>query len=431
MIPPSLIYAVAEAPYPDSKIVVMRLLAILSVAIGCVTAHAGDDRFGFATHFEQGWPSNPVMQAIASTGVSYIRDDLNAWSWEPSRGVYVHPSWDMGWLNAAKANGLKVVAILGPNSHYTDKYDPVAMSNLAAWIAKTGLVTAFEVTNEPNNDYASHEGSTWKTKLVALTNAVTAAVHAVNPSIQVIGLGAQGTQIFDMLAMGTTMSGVVYHPYGNEAGYIPESTYEWEWRDYGSWIQVLDSKTRLPKWETEWGTGTTTTFTNTNQAEFIARRLLQASGLGVEHSFIYEFEDNGPEHYGVDSSNPTTPKIAFYVVQRIISTLAGVHGGTSFVTVNSVANGDVADVKAFAYQGSINKTVVAFWFGNYDPRTPPAASTCQLTFTVPHPYTQPYVMNAVTGAQVPLSSYNWSQSGIQCSVAGLPISDQPLIIVMQ
>jgi hypothetical protein len=67
--------------------------------------------------------------------------------------------------------------------------------------------------------------------------------------------------------------------------------------------------------------------------------------------------------------------------------------------------------------GSINKTVVAFWFGNHDPRTPPPASTCQLTFTVPYPYTQPYVMNAITGTQVPLSSYSWSQNGTQVSIA--------------
>jgi len=105
--------------------------------------------------------------------------------------------------------------------------------------------------------------------------------------------------------------------------------------------------------------------------------------------------------------------------------------GTSFVTVNSVANGDEADVKTFAYQGSINKTVVAFWFGNHDPRTPPPASACNLTFTVPHPYTQPYVLNAMTGTQVPVSSYYWSQSGTQFSITGLPISDQPMIIVMQ
>jgi len=407
----------------------MRLFAIFSVAIGCISAHAGDDRFGFATHFEQGW-SSKLMPPIASSGVSYIRDDLYAGHWESSRGVYVQPSFDMGWLIAARANGLKVVGILGPNGNYTDNYDPTAMSNLAAWIAKTGLVTAFEVTNEPNNAYASYEGSTWQTKLVALTNAVTAAVHAVNPFIQVIGLGGQGEQIFNMLAMGTTMNGVVYHPYAN-GNFIPETTYEWQYLDYGGWIQALDSKTRLPKWETEWGTGTWSTFTQTNQAEFLARRLLQEAGLGVEHSFIYEFADNGPEPYGVDSMNPLTPKTAFRVVQQIISALAGVQGGTSFVTVNSVANGDVADVKAFAYQGSINKTVVAFWFGNHDPRTPPAASTCQLTFTVLNPHTNSYVMNVITGTQVPLSSYQSSQSGTQFSVVGLPISDQPQIIVMQ
>jgi hypothetical protein len=103
------------------------------------------------------------------------------------------------------------------------------------------LITAFEITNEPNNAYASYEGSAWCSKLVLLTNSVKAAVYAVNPSIQVIGLGAQGSQITFMLAKGTTMDGVVYHPYGNGAGFIPETTYEWQWRDYGSWIQALVS----------------------------------------------------------------------------------------------------------------------------------------------------------------------------------------------
>jgi hypothetical protein len=141
------------------RLKVVMPLVVLSIAIGFITVRAGDDRFGFATHFEQGWPPNPVMQLIASTGVSYIRDDLYAGSWEPSTGVYVQPSRDMAWLTATKANRLKVVGILGPNWHYQDNYDPVAMSNLAAWIAKTGLVSAFEITNEPNNAYASYEGS--------------------------------------------------------------------------------------------------------------------------------------------------------------------------------------------------------------------------------------------------------------------------------
>ena len=115
------------------------------------------------------------------------------------------------------------------------------------------------------------------------------------------------------------------------------------------------------------------------------RRLLQAAGLAADHSFIYEFADKGTKLYGVFSTNRMRPKTAVCVVQRIISAQAGVQGGTSFVTV-CVANGDVADMKAFAYQGSINKTVVVFWFGNHSPRIPPAASTCQLTFTVSHPH---------------------------------------------
>jgi hypothetical protein len=406
------------------------LWAAFCVAVGSVTAHAGDDRFGFVTHFEQGWPSTPLMQYIASSGVSYIRDDLLASSWEGSPGVYRQPAWDMGWLTAAKANGLKVVAVLGPNGNYADNYDPVAMSNLAIWIARTGLVTAFEITNEPNNAYTSYEGPTWQTKLVALTNAVTVAVHGVNPTIKVIGLGGQGRQIFNMLALGATVDGVAYHPY-SYAYHIPESTYEWQYLDYEGWIQALTLKTVLPKWETEWGLGTTGTFTNTYQAEFIARRLLQEAGLGIEHSFIYEFQDAGTELYGVDSAYPTTPKPAFYVVQRIISTLAGVQGGTSYVTVNSVANGDLTDVKAFAYQGTINKTVVSIWFGNHDPLSPPPASTCKITFTVPHAHTNSYVMNALTGTKVPVSSYKWSQSGDQFAIANLPISDQPSVIVIQ
>jgi hypothetical protein len=421
--------APSSTSFPLFAGIALRLLATLSVSTGCFTAQAGDDRFGFATHFEQGWPSSPVMQDIASSGVSYIRDDFNAGNWEPHMGAYVNPAWDMGWLNAAKANGLKVVGVLGPNWFYKDQYDPVAMSNLASWIAKTGLVTAFEITNEPNNAYAAYEGPTWQTKLVALTNAVTAAVHAVNPSIQVIGLGGQGTQIFSMLAMGTTMNGVVYHPYANSQ-YIPETTYEWQYLDYASWIQVLGSRTALPKWETEWGIGTTAAFNNTSQAAFLARRLLQESGLGVEHAFIYEFEDNGTEYYGVDTSNPTTPKMGFYVVQRIIATLSGVQGGLGFVTVNSVANGDTADVKAYVYQG-INKTAVAVWFGNHSVTTPPAPSTCNLTFTVPFAYPNPYILNVMTGTQVPLSTYQSTLVGNQLTISNFPISDQPQIIVLQ
>jgi hypothetical protein len=139
--------------------------------------------------------------------------------------------------------------------------------------------------------------------------------------------------------------------------------------------------------------------------------------------------DNQSERYGV-YSNSTTPKPAYYVVQRIIAALAGAQGGTSLVTVSAVANGDVADVKAYAYQGT-SKTAVAVWFGNHSVGTPPPSSTCTLTFTVTSPYSHPYVLNPMTGTQVPLSTYKASASGNQVKVAGFPISDQPLIIILQ
>jgi hypothetical protein len=127
----------------------------------------------------------------------------------------------------------------------------------------------------------------------------------------------------------------------------------------------------------------------------------------------------------VDSTNPVTPKTAFYTV-RIIAALAG----TSFVTVNSVADGDLVDVKTSAYQGA-NKTVVAWWFGNHDPRSPPPSSYCKLTFTVAHPYIQAYVLSPVTGNRVPLSYYQGTQSGSEFTVGGLPISGRPRLIVVE
>jgi hypothetical protein len=70
---------------------------------------------------------------------------------------------------------------------------------------------------------------------------------------------------------------------------------------------------------------------------------------------------------------------------------------------------------------------MAFWFGNHDPRTPPAASTCQVMLTVPNPITNSNVMSAFTGTQVPLSSYQTSGTDYNWTITGLPIT--ALIVV--
>ena len=50
-----------------------------------------------------------------------------------------------------QSHGLKVVAVLDPNSLYADPSDPAAASNFCAWLAKTegSQIGAIEVCNEP------------------------------------------------------------------------------------------------------------------------------------------------------------------------------------------------------------------------------------------------------------------------------------------
>jgi hypothetical protein len=403
----------------------MKFLCCFFLAIS--TSLAADDRFGFATHFEAGWSPEPnVIPGIVATGAGWIRDDLYAGHWETSPGVYVIPTSDSKWMKDAHTHGLKVVGILGPNGNYADAYDKTAMANLAVWIAKSGLVDALEITNEPNNDYQKYYGSSWQTKLVALSNAVASAVHAIGSKVPVIGLGAQGDQILNMFSQGTTLDGVVYHPYANPDA-IPEGTYEPAYYAYPQWISVLSSKTKLPKWETEWSIGTDSSYTGANQAAFIARRLLAALGLGVQHTFIYEYMDNGAETYGVvDGAQNRKP--AYAVIQNILSLLQGLPA-TAAPTVNSVANGNTGHLLAYAFSGS-SKTIAAYWLGYTNVRTPPPPTTCSLSFPAPNGVSGAYLLNVLTGSQTPLSAFSSSLSKGVLTISNLPLDDNPRLLIL-
>jgi hypothetical protein len=290
----------------------MKKLIVSLLVLGCIHGvYAGDDRFGVATHFDQGW-SITLMPLIKALGVGWIRDDTPAWWWEHPAGHYVPPAGkELAWLTAAKAQGLKVVGIMGPNTNYPgDPYNQVAMSNLAVWMAKSGLIQVLEITNEPNN-IKEFQGAAGQAKLVALTNAVRAAVHKAVPGVEVIGLDEQGSEITNMLAMRPAIDGLVYHPYYSNP-INPASVYEPPDNVYAEWVQDLREKTKLPFWETEWGF-----WGGPLQGSRILARLKLTQILRVEHTFIYEFRDNGAELYGlVDNSGK--PKPAYYVVQKFI-----------------------------------------------------------------------------------------------------------------
>jgi hypothetical protein len=443
----SLLYMQSSAPYFDTvhnaNWTVFGTPTVVSDPFSVtITTLVPDLRFGFATHFDQGW-SVSLMPAIAGTGVGWIRDDFN-WSFvEQTKGVYqvgnIKPFWA-----TAHANGLKCVGIIGSNSIYTNPYDPTGMSNFCAWLAVQGNVApdVFEIVNEPNNIAqfagANSGGNTSNLNtLVTLTNAVRASVHAVNPNIAVIGLGEQGSDILYMLSNGAVVDGVVYHPYdtgdAQPATDIPDTAYEPPYTQYYNWIIAIQAATTLPLWETEWGVGTINGFTQDNQADYLVRRLLVAALLGVEHTFIYEFRDNSASDlFGVYDIN-SVPKTSYSAVTNTLATLNGVIGDTvNPGTLNSVANGNTGDVDLGIYRGT-NKTVVASWFHQSSPSAPPASSTASITFTVSSPYTvgASTVYDPIAGTRIPLSTYNTTVNGNAVTVTGLPISDHPLLIVLQ
>lgn len=277
-------------------------------------AMAGDDRFGVATHFQQGWATS-LMPSIKALGVGYIRDNISG-NWQPTPCHYAVPKTGIGWMYAAQQNGLKIVLILGSNG------DSVAVSNLAVCVARSGLVNALEIVNEANN-VPVFKGSVGETLLVKVTNAVRAAVHkAVGNKVQVIGLDEQGSQIFYMLSLNPVIDGLVYHPYATD-DVSPATAYEWPYLTYSGWLEVLRPKTNLPLWETEWGfkgSSTDARYTYTLQASRIVARLQMTQAAHIEHTFIYEFKDNGVENFGL-CDNSGNPKPAYYAVKQFIASL--------------------------------------------------------------------------------------------------------------
>ena len=65
---------------------------------------------------------------------------------------------------------------------------------------------------------------------------------------------------------------------------------------------------------------TSTTYSYAAQASRILQRLQLVQSMKIEHTFIYEFKDNGTEAFGL-CDNSGKPKPAYYTVQHYITTL--------------------------------------------------------------------------------------------------------------
>ncbi len=393
-----------------------------------------DIRMGVATHFDQQGSSpwyNPtlLLPLIVNSGCTWIRDDFNHLQTEIVQGVYI-PSGVKGFWAQAKALGLHTSGILKGTTAYTsgDVYDPAGMANYCAWVATTlsAQFDVLEVLNEPNNAYHGTEGPTWEDQLVVLTNAIYAAVKAVNPSQAIIGFGAQGHQILEMLAEGGTVDGVVYHPYDLNNN-IPETNYEPPYLDYIQWVTTLRSITNLPRWETEFSASNVPTAGEYYGAIWLARRLLLSWFYDSYRTFYYDFADPVTSQSLYDTNQH--PRQARYVLQRFLLAVSGLATTGIGITISNTSPGfDIPDFLSAVFANATT-TTAAVWFGN-NIVNQIITGTADLTFNLLNTNASSWVVDMITGFSSNLSVYTTFQTGTSFTIRNFPISNIPKLITI-
>ena len=392
-----------------------------------------DDRVGVCTHFSQNWSTQLVMPLIASSGAGWIRDDFGWAGMEPTRGNYRIPAKAKAWIQAARAAGLKIDLILAyGNPAYTDHYDTAAYAKAAGWLARelANDIQAIEILNEPNNfGFRDAYGGQWNgnertgsvspylQKYVQILNAAAKEIKLTNPNMKVIGLGTPPPASFRMIALGLVpqVDGLTDHPYGKEmpevVPYIDNPYFIL--RDgiatadaNGTFAsQVSMFRTQAKKygateklWHTEWGYSTERSksgkpvISEDTQAIYILRRILESEAIGVEHTFVYDFKDDGADPYSNEQTfglihNDLSAKPAYYALQRITGTLAGLSPAApakqATIEIEPAAKPGRLGSRCYTFSSSNGATtVVAFWdVKPWDPNTKPASATIAVPVT--------------------------------------------------
>lgn len=332
--------------------------------------------FGTGVHFSYGrngafagWKDyEGLLDQIAAAGLTWVRDGVTVR--KAADGKPQVDPYDLGWLQAARARGLKPIVILWMNAEES----PRDFATTAAQVATQldGIAAVFELGNEPNNfggwikkfggtwngKEADNSTSAWVKAHLASSNAAAEAIRAVRPDATVIALGAVPPTNFRAIDLGlsTAIDGVVDHPY---AGCMPAERVPYgrglEKRDgvavgdeVGSFIGLIRSyqekfaKSATPRavWITEFG-WPTYIFNGTNEAEhgagfseraqavYFVRRWLLGLVVGVPASCQYDFIDDYGSVSGQTEANfgmiraDRSRKPSFIATQHLTSLFNG------------------------------------------------------------------------------------------------------------
>ncbi len=417
----------------------MKSILFLTLLITQIS-YCRDDRLGVDTHFSQNWDPNAVMPLIAQSDFGWIKDDIYWSEFEKAKGVYQVPSKVRNWINLATQYGLKIcLCIAYGNDLYADPYDPAAYSRFAAWLAQkfAGNIQAIEVCNEPNNNFQSKETDWWH-KYVNLLNVSAQAIKAVNPQLAVIGLGANPSENYGMMAIGISPSvdGLTSHPYGwgilGLMGSQSFPSFVNEWR-----TNARKYNTTTAMWLTEWGNSTFTlpsgfVVTEQMQAQWEAARLIESHALGVEHSFIYVFKDESDDphsnyaNYGLIHTN-LAPKQALGTINRVTKLLAGLKPNSQVPWTYDVPSNFVwRDYRAYRFDAMDgSKALIALWQASHQ------SSAVSLKIHQPGAKTVT-LYDLVSGNQTPLS-YSWDLNDPNTGtvVMRVSVSDTPQLVLIR
>ncbi len=406
-----------------------------------------NDRMGFACNFdlqgvEGNWVPATVIPLIANSGVGWVRDTINWSQFEPTAGNYVAYAPKVAWMTQFHTAGLKFCGLIqypplfygntsiSPNEHWPLQ----ETANFCAWLATTGIVDAIEVINEANNMTqfgGPANGGTLENlqALVALTNAVTASVHAVAPNMPVIGLNEQGSEVLYMLGQNPQLDGLVYHAYDLNDN-IPENAYEPPYLNYSNWVKVVQGTTTLPIWETEGNTDPNRTGTPWGEytgAVWLARRLLLSWWFDIAHFFIYTFTAGDLES-SLDYFLGFRQQ--YWVLQRMLVALQGVSTTGGTVALSNLSDGlDASGVYSTVFC-SRTSTLVSVWLGNNSASNPPVYGTADLSFTLLNTHVTDTIVDSVSGDVSDLSQYTTSSSGHTFTIHGFPVTDTPQLITI-
>jgi hypothetical protein len=416
---------------PQSIMKILR--SMLAVGILCMASAFADDRLGVNTHFDQGWNPSEIMPKIPAAGFGWIRDVLNWGKFEPVKGHYVLPQSFINWVTLAGLNGLKVdLCLANGNTLYADPYNSAAFSNAAAWLAAQltayPAVQAIEILNEPNNAYALAEGSNWKRKYVTLLDSAYTAIKTANPQMTIIGLGAQAADDFFMMSVGAYADGFTAHPYAVSIG-VPETAYEPPYFTFTNFSFAWLLHDTRPRWDTEWGCSTGNGVTQYTQALFTARRLCQSMGMGVSHTFIYDFKDDPNQTFGI-VDDALNQKLSYQVTQRIMSSLSGMAASEDGVYVNpsyTDSTFDYANFYGFVFQNETVSVAVAWTGGAYASPAFFSSHTGRLSFNHPAPTHSLTELNTLTGESHTVSG--WEQYGDRVILYKANVTNEPILYI--